>query len=71
MWTVSAVSSAAPWTSTSRSDARTGRAEEAFLGHPQPVLGPGPHQRAVLSATAHGVSLNSWIKQAVEEKASR
>ena len=26
---------------------------------------------AALAATAHGVSLNSWIKQAVEEKASR
>ena len=34
-------------------------------------LGPDLHQRAALSATAHGVSLNSWIKQAVEEKASR
>ena len=28
-------------------------------------------QRAALSATAHGVSLNSWVKQAVEENASR
>ena len=34
-------------------------------------LGPALHQRAALSATALGVSLNSWIKQAVEEKASR
>ena len=34
-------------------------------------LGPDLHQRAALSASAHGVSLNSWIKQAVEEKASR
>ena len=29
------------------------------------------HQRAPLSASAHGMSLNRWIKQAVEEKASR
>ncbi len=34
-------------------------------------LGPDLHQRAALSAGARGVSLNSWIKQAVEEKASR
>ena len=29
-------------------------------------LGPDVHQRAALAASAHGVSLNSWIKQAVE-----
>ena len=34
-------------------------------------LGPDLHQRAALSASARGVSLNSWIKQAVEEKASQ
>ena len=34
-------------------------------------LGPDLHQRAALSASAHGMSLNSWIKQVVEEKASR
>ena len=34
-------------------------------------LGPDLHQRAALSAGARGVSLNSWIKQAVEEKTSR
>ena len=34
-------------------------------------LGPDLHRRAALTAAAHGVSLNSWIKQAVEEKASR
>ena len=35
-------------------------------------LRPGPylHPRAALSAGAHRMSLNSWIKQAVEEKAS-
>ena len=32
-------------------------------------LGPELHQQAALSASALGVSLNSWIKQAVEEKA--
>ena len=34
-------------------------------------LGPDLHQRAALSASARGMSLNSWIKLAVEEKASR
>ena len=34
-------------------------------------LGPDLHQRAALSAGARGMSLNSWIKLAVEEKASR
>ncbi len=34
-------------------------------------LGPELHQQAALSASALGVSLNSWIKQAVEEKAVR
>ncbi|MYK88792.1 MAG: type II toxin-antitoxin system HicB family antitoxin [Acidobacteria bacterium] len=30
-------------------------------------LGPDLHQRAALSASARGMSLNSWIKLAVEE----
>ena len=34
-------------------------------------LGADLHQRAALSASANGMSLNSWIKQAVEEKASQ
>ena len=34
-------------------------------------LGADLHQRAALSAGALGISLNSWIKQAVEEKALR
>ena len=45
--------------------------EKPFSGTLNLRLGPDLHQRAALSATAHGVSLNSWIKQAVEEKASR
>ena len=32
-------------------------------------LGPGLHQCAAEAASAEGVSLNAWIKQAVEEKA--
>ena len=34
-------------------------------------LGPDLHRRAALSASVRGMSLNSWIKQAVEEKVSR
>ncbi len=34
-------------------------------------LGPDLQQRAALSASARGMSLNSWIKQVVDEKASR
>ena len=34
-------------------------------------LGPELHQRAALSASAVGLSLNSWIKQAVAEKSLR
>lgn len=34
-------------------------------------FGPDLHQRAALPASARGMSLNSWIKQVVEEKASR
>lgn len=34
-------------------------------------LGSDLHQRAALCANALGVSLTSWIKQAVEEKAYR
>ena len=34
-------------------------------------LGPDLHQRAALSANARRMSLNRWIKQAVEEKSSR
>ena len=34
-------------------------------------LGPELHQRAALAARTLGVSLNGWIRQAVEEKASR
>ena len=45
--------------------------KKPFSGTLNLRLGPDLHQRAALSATAHGVSLNSWIKQAVEEKASR
>ena len=45
--------------------------QKPFSGTLNLRLGPDLHQRAALSATAYGVSLNSWIKQAVEEKASR
>ena len=45
--------------------------KKPFSGTLNLRLGPDLHQRAALSATANGVSLNSWIKQAVEEKASR
>ncbi len=45
--------------------------KKPFSGTLNLRLGPDLHQRAALSATAHGVSLNSWIKRAVEEKASR
>ncbi len=45
--------------------------KKPFSGTLNLRLGPDLHQRAALSASAHGVSLNSWIKQAVEEKASR
>jgi len=45
--------------------------KKPFSGTLNLRLGPDLHQRAALSATAQGVSLNSWIKQAVEEKASR
>ena len=45
--------------------------KKPFSGTLNLRLGADLHQRAALSATAHGVSLNSWIKQAVEEKASR
>ena len=45
--------------------------KKPFSGTLNLRLGPDLHQRAALSATARGVSLNSWIKQAVEEKASR
>ena len=45
--------------------------KKPFSGTLNLRLGPDLHQRAALSATAYGVSLNSWIKQAVEEKASR
>ena len=45
--------------------------KKPFSGTLNLRLGPDLHQRAALSATAHGVSLNSWIKQAVEEKALR
>ena len=44
---------------------------QPFSGTLNLRLGPDLHQRATLSASAHGMSLNSWIKQAVEEKASR
>ena len=45
--------------------------KKPFSGTLNLRLGPGLHQCAALSATAHGVSLNSWIKQAVEENESR
>ena len=45
--------------------------KKPFSGNLNLRLGPDLHQRAALSATAHDVSLNGWIKQAVEEKASR
>ena len=45
--------------------------KKPFSGTLNLRLGPDLHQRAALSATAHGVSLNSWIRQAVEEKALR
>ena len=45
--------------------------KKPFSGSLNLRLGPDLHQRAALSADAHGMSLNSWIKQAVEEKASR
>ena len=34
-------------------------------------LGPELHRRAVRAASAVGVSLNAWIKQAVEHKAGK
>ena len=34
-------------------------------------LGPDLHQRAARAASAFGVSLNAWIKQAVEEKVQK
>lgn len=44
---------------------------QPFSGTLNLRLGPDLHQRAALSAGARGISLNRWIKQAVEEKASR
>lgn len=45
--------------------------KKPFSGTLNLRLGPDLHRRAALSAGALGVSLTSWIKQAVEEKASR
>ena len=45
--------------------------KKPFSGTLNLRFGPDLHHRAALAATAHGVSLNSWIKQAVEEKTSR
>ena len=45
--------------------------KKPFLGTLNLRLGPDLHRRAALSAGARRMSLNSWIKQAVEEKASR
>ena len=45
--------------------------KKPFSGTLNLRLGPDLHQRAALSATAHGVSLNSWIKQARWRKRRR
>ena len=45
--------------------------KKPFSGTLNLRLGPDLHQRAALSAGAHGMSLNSWIKQPVEKKASQ
>ena len=64
-WTGFAASSSGPLTSTSR---RAGvEPKNPFSGTLNLRLGPGLHQRAALSAGAQGMSLNSWIEQAVEK----
>lgn len=45
--------------------------KKPFSGTLNPWLGPDLHRRAALSASVRGMSLNSWIQQAVEEKVSR
>jgi len=48
-----------------------GRPEEPLLGHPQPPARPRPAPTRRVVRWRAGISLNSWIEQAVEEKPSR
>ena len=45
--------------------------EKPYSGKVSVDLGPAVHRRAVLMSMEDGMSLNDWIKRAIEEKMSR